>query len=267
MATSHWRASPVICVILIAASFLANHAVEGRPLIVQKTVIPWDLYHKTDEILGYMQQAAEIHPSLARYEMHGPIPVITLSNGSAPQPGGRGDVGDSSHRGRKRRLLVVFGEHAREIITSELAFWFTRMLLEEQSPLLQWPSFQAALAKSVPWIRAKEATAGDCAGAFDKGAAPWTRSRCLRDWAAILLSKCELKLVFIEMVGQRRKVEEGNLCVRTNARNVDLNRNWSYQWRHGRFGEEDFGGMNPFTEAESVTLRQMAEQWRPDAFM
>ena len=35
-------------------------------------------------------------------------------------------------------VLLVFGEHAREVITSELALWLARLLVGEVSELLQW---------------------------------------------------------------------------------------------------------------------------------
>ena len=41
----------------------------------------------------------------------------------------------------------MFGEHAREIITSEVGLWLARLLLQDHRKVAEWPSLHAALER------------------------------------------------------------------------------------------------------------------------
>ena len=93
--------------------------------------------------------------------------------------------------GRRLRALILFGEHAREAITSEVA------------------------------LRVASALAGEVGGGDDS----------LRSRAAALRSRVDFALMPLVNVRGRRLFEGGDFCRRGNARNVDLNRNWrTPQW-------------------------------------
>lgn len=51
---------------------------------------------------------------------------------------------------------------------------------------------------------------------------------------------------------------------RTNARGVDLNRNFGYRWGNGQPpGAADYAGSGPFSEPESRTVRRLAKRIEP----
>jgi protein MpaA len=53
--------------------------------------------------------------------------------------------------------------------------------------------------------------------------------------------------------------------VRTNARGVDLNRNFSSAWRpYGVPGDQEYSGPHPFSEAETQLARRLIRSLRPD---
>lgn len=53
--------------------------------------------------------------------------------------------------------------------------------------------------------------------------------------------------------------------VRTNARGIDLNRNFSSAWRpYGAPGDPEYSGPHPFSEAETRLARRLIRRLRPD---
>ncbi|CAK0900617.1 unnamed protein product, partial [Prorocentrum cordatum] len=68
----------------------------------------------------------------------------------------------------------------------------------------------------------------------------------------------------------RRQVESGAWCKRTNEDGVDLNRNWGDQHRdavHDVPGDEMNPGPRGFSEPESQLLQALAQEERPDLFV
>ena len=62
---------------------------------------------------------AEEHPRWLRWErVEDSLDVATITDSEEPDDD-------------KARLLLVFGEHARGLITAELALWLARVLVEE----------------------------------------------------------------------------------------------------------------------------------------
>ena len=133
--------------------------------------------------------------------------------------------------GRRLRALILFGEHAREAITSEVA------------------------------LRVASALAGEVGGGDDS----------LRSRAAALRSRVDFALMPLVNVRGRRLFEGGDFCRRGNARNVDLNRNWRTPQWGGRETEHALHDCNPgpapFSEPESQAVAAWARTWRPDVFL
>ncbi|KVI05201.1 Peptidase M14, carboxypeptidase A [Cynara cardunculus var. scolymus] len=138
----------------------------------------------------------------------------------------RNEIEDNS----KFRILLSFGQHARELITTELALKILSILSGEQS-----------LPKRNPVLLNRT------------------------------LQNTVIKVVPIENLNGRRKVEAGELCERRNGlasfrRGVDLNRNWSVDWGKK---EEDFRpdeenpGTGPFSEPESQMMRKLSTSFEP----
>ncbi len=61
-------------------------------------------------------------------------------------------------------------------------------------------------------------------------------------------------------------VEGGRYCHRTNARHVDLNRNWASHWKSGGL-RETAPGPSAFSEGETKLVRDVVQAFRPDVFM
>ncbi len=124
-------------------------------------------------------------------------------------------------------VLLVFGEHAREVITSEVAVWLLRLLTDERSELFEWPELQAAIKRAASAAtaissRSSSSGAGDMPAAAAAAAGNW--SEVTRAWAAELLTQLELQVVPLESLDGRQALEAGALCTRKTARGVDLNR-------------------------------------------
>lgn len=133
-------------------------------------------------------------------------------------------------------VLINFGAHGRELISSEVALRLAKMLCGE----------------------APSRFAGDA-----------ERSR---ERIAELLRHVVVKFVPVQVPSARRLAEVGGgSCKqrRLNARGVDVNRNWDVQWTAGDGGEgsSQYRGPRPFSEPETRALARYAEEWRPDVFV
>jgi hypothetical protein len=48
----------------------------------------------------------------------------------------------------RKQVLFVFGEHAREVITSEVGLWFGRLLVKDsKTNVAAWPELHSGLAR------------------------------------------------------------------------------------------------------------------------
>ncbi len=74
------------------------------------------LYHSTDDILGSFTMLSTLYPERIKYDKSGPFSTVTY--------------GDSKFGETRKRAkaLFVFGEHSRELITSEVAYWLGHAL-------------------------------------------------------------------------------------------------------------------------------------------
>ncbi|KAL0438275.1 UNVERIFIED_CONTAM: hypothetical protein Slati_2310500 [Sesamum latifolium] len=137
------------------------------------------------------------------------------------------DVTPINHDLYHTRFLVfqTFGQHARELITTELALRLLSILSEEQ--------FLPNVDRS-------------------------TLNRTL--------DRLIIKVVPVENLNGRKRVEDGELCERRNGRGVDLNRNWSVDWGKK---EKDYDpyeenpGPAPFSEPESQIMRKLSVSFEP----
>jgi len=133
-------------------------------------------------------------------------------------------------------VLLHFGVHGRELITSEVALRLAHILCGER------PSTFAGDAE---------------------------RSRQL---IAEMLGRVIIKMVPVQVPSARRLAEVGRgTCKqrRLNAHGVDVNRNWDVLWSAGDAGEgsSQFRGQRPFSEPETRSLARFAEEWKPDVFV
>mmetsp|Transcript_31588 Transcript_31588/g.61033 ORF Transcript_31588/g.61033 Transcript_31588/m.61033 type:complete len:379 (+) Transcript_31588:1-1137(+) len=84
--------------------------------------------------------------------------------------------------------------------------------------------------------------------------------------AKSLLMKATIRMVPIVNHDGRKLVESGDFCHRTNAHNVDLNRNWDEHWQYS-MAAETYPGEQPFSETETQILKKDAEEYKPNVFL
>lgn len=193
--------------------------------------IPWELYHKTSQLVQSFQTAAKSFPAVVRYQdIPDPnsdlsLPVLTVTDHSSGESG-------------KEVILVVAGEHARELITSEVVYWLVQVLSAQDSEFAAWP--------------AAAQMAGD-RKAIGLGGAT------LHEWVASLLKTCVFKIIPVANMEGREAVEQGNLCLRATPSGVDLNRNWPVAWQQQALTTEEYGGKEPLSEPQARIIKFVAE--------
>ena len=163
--------------------------------------------------------------------------VVTVepSLGVDPDPGSASSAPPVSGID-KTRVLYNYGEHGRELITVEVA-------LELLRAFALGPDHVASLASP---------TAG-------------TREQTR---AAYLSSV--FKIVPMENVNGRAKVEAGDWCERKNGRGVDCNRNWAVDWgvkAPDYDPYEEYPGTAPFSEPEAFMLKSLLDDFRPHVWV
>ncbi|GBF89660.1 metallocarboxypeptidase A [Raphidocelis subcapitata] len=141
---------------------------------------------------------------------------------------------DSGGHTDKVRLLLDFGEHGREYITSELALRLLRVLANGT---------------------ALEAAAGGA-----------RRAARLRH----ILDACVFKIIPMENTRGRELVERGQLCERKNGRGVDTNRNWDVDWGKKEKDydpSEEYPGRAPHSEPEVKIILSEAQSLQPHVWV
>lgn len=180
----------------------------------------YKIYHRMDSLLAEVDALVSRHPSIMRdalleSEVGGystSMRVVTISpDGSF----------EDSH---KLRVLLNFGEHARELVSSELALQFLSMLAGERNGSNILPRLEHTVIKVIP----------------------------------------------MENVHGRVKVEAGDLCERKNGRGVDTNRNWEVDWGKKEKDydpNEEYPGTAPFSEPETRILKQLVKEFDPHVWV
>lgn len=75
-------------------------------------------------------------------------------------------------------------------------------------------------------------------------------------------------LIFTNIgVNSRKLVEKGRYCLRVNQNGVDLNRNWKDHWTSQHSEPEVSPGKAPFSQDETIILRDASKAFRPDLFL
>lgn len=128
--------------------------------------------------------------------------------------------------GGPRRVAFLFGEHSRELISAETALQMVKYLCHKES-------------KATPAVKER---------------------------IKAVLAKYRF-LIFPNVNPDGRAfVERGRYCHRTNARFVDLNRNWAIHWKPGG-PRETAPGAFAFSEPETKLVRDVVAEFAPHVFM
>lgn len=162
--------------------------------------LDWGMYTRMETLLGKVREIVAANPGTMKLE------VVTASGdqeGFAPGKQGYSTEvlvvtvevgGAAADPAAKARVLANYGEHAREVITSEIALRLLTTLASEDG--------------------IKAAMGGGAAG----------------DQAVAALKNTVLKIIPMEATHSRKMVEAGDVCRRVNGRGVDPNRNWDWDW-------------------------------------
>merc|ERR1719217_1227439 len=121
--------------------------------------------------------------------------------------------------------FLLFGEHARELISPESGFHFIKTLCGETD---------------------------------------------LKEKAEQVLQDSEFRIVVNGNPHSRKKVEQGEFCLRVNENGVDLNRNWDEKWQPAQPMAESSDtnpGSAPFSEPETQVFKQLVSEYQPTNFL
>lgn len=195
-------------------------------LIAADTHIDISYFHKTDAIISELEAltAKCSWMSLERIrdatDSNFELPVVTIHKGPEQAATPTKDV---------KKILLNFGCHGRELISSEIALRLAQTLCSEtdtqfglkMAPLLEKISWKIVPVQNMAARRQAEVQKGTCTS--------------------------------------RRK----------NARNVDLNRNWNISWANGESetASETYHGPAPFSEPETRIVAGLGSQMTPDVFV
>lgn len=131
----------------------------------------------------------------------------------------------------KNKFFILFGEHARELISPESALHFIKSLCGQTE-----------------------------------------LSNAEKEKIEKTLSNSEFKIVVNGNPNSRRKVEDGDFCLRVNGQGVDLNRNWDEKWipadETDSFAPADTNpGPKAFSEPETNIFKDAVSEYQPTSFL
>jgi len=120
--------------------------------------------------------------------------------------------------------FLLYGEHARELISPESGLNFIKTLCGETA---------------------------------------------LKDRAAQILKDSEFQIVVNGNPDSRKRVEQGDFCLRVNPNGVDLNRNWDEEWQpNAPMDPVDTNpGSSPFSEPETQVFKDLVSTYKPTNFL
>mmetsp|Transcript_21250 Transcript_21250/g.41589 ORF Transcript_21250/g.41589 Transcript_21250/m.41589 type:complete len:426 (+) Transcript_21250:73-1350(+) len=85
---------------------------------------------------------------------------------------------------------------------------------------------------------------------------------------ADIFRHAEFALVLNGNPRSRRKVEQGDWCLRANPNGVDLNRNWDIAWSgSGSSSQQTYAGSKPFSEPETQIMKNLLMEFMPTTFL
>lgn len=192
---------------------------------LSKVKMQYPFYHTTDEIRSEVVRLSKKCPHLnmtTLKDSNVDIDVITVRKASATPV---------------NKVFLLFGEHARELISPESGLYFLRALCGDVA--LNVPAQAGLLEGSSPLSLAEQ-----------------------------VLEDSEFQIILNANPGSRRKVEAGDYCLRMNPNGVDINRNWDERWqKDAATSAETNPGAKPFSEPESRIVKKAVTDFAPTTFL
>ena len=179
-----------------------------------------------------------------------PIPLYTLTSSHS-----------LSHLSTpKLRLLLNFGEHGRELITSETALTYLRFV----DRLSRQTEREQRRAAGAP-----EREEGVAEDEFEYARYAEDENDVSDEFLRYLTRNSAATVLPLLNRWGHERVEAGEECSRKNARGVDLNRNWDFLWAQTAKAPQDetYAGPMPFSEEESRCLRDVAVALQPHVYV
>lgn len=223
MVPTVWLKGCLAFVVFLGSEGVRRHSVRGSKAnsTTKSNALlgMYPFFHTTDEIHQEVKQLVTNCPGMSfRTESKGSL----LSAGSTDI-----DVITFKSKSSKphNRMFVLFGEHARELISPETGLHFIKTLC----------------GKTDLASRAQDA-----------------------------LADTEFQIVVNGNPRSRRKVEQGEYCLRVNPSGVDLNRNWDEAWdpKPSEINAADTNpGPAPFSEPETQIFKKLVTDFDPTVFL
>ena len=227
----------LVCLVLLCVTVL----------VIARTTADFTLYHTAEQLLSQAASIREHNPNYVSSTSCAALPDLPVYTLSSPHA--------FSHIGTdKLRLLLNFGEHGRELITSEVALTLLRFV--DSRSRAKEREQKAAAAEQ--YARVEHDSSDD----------PYEYERHIDEtdadlsdaYLAYLLRNTHTTVVPLLNVWGHQRVEAGEVCSRKNSRGVDLNRNYDFLHANNQQPphDETYAGSAPFTEPESQCIAQLA---------
>lgn len=162
---------------------------------------------------------------------------------------------------KRPKLLLSFGEHAREFVTVESFFHLLEYILAGVKSADQ---DCAVMASQV----GEDGLPVDASDGVRLVHSPGYRAR----WSRFVLDHVDLHLLGVTNPDGRMHIEAGeangkaDYCWRNTGRGVDLNRNGAWEFdgpgSSSRPGHEEYHGAAPFSETETRFIRDLQEEYK-----
>lgn len=230
-------------------------AAQAGDSYVSRTTLP-SFYHTSDQLNAELDRLTKKCPGWSRE---------TRRDHSLPE--GRGPELDvvriklpiSTPEGGGHRVAMVFGEHARELITVETSLHFMRALCGEIDAMT---GLSSLMQKNI-------GDSGD--GSSSESDGDTSHSRTSPSSISSLLGQSTSELLIFPNANpvSRRVVEQGDFCERLNPHGVDLNRNWDAHWieQDVSISHDAPSGSKPFSEPESRIIRDTLAEYKPSFYL
>ena len=207
------------------------------------------LYHTADSLLSLISAIATRNPTLITPSHCPSTPAIPLYTLTLPPS-------HSQLSTPKLSFLLNFGEHGRELITSEVALTYLRFF----DPQSRTVEVQQKVERGLP-IEADD-WGGD---EFEYVRYKEDENDLSDEYLRWLMRNTVVTVIPLLNVWGHQQIEKGQECSRKNEGGVDLNRNWDFMWDHNQKAayDETYQGPSAFSEAESRCVRDVGLKVRP----
>ena len=218
----------------------------------------FSLYHPTDALLSQLSSIAAHNPTHLTQSSCPSTPTIPLYTLTSPSP-------LSQLSSPKLRLLLNFGEHGRELITSEVALTFLSLFdLTTTTNPTPTPSPIPSSPDPFEYARIPPSSPPSSSSLSSPPPSPLS-PELLRH----LTRNTRTTVIPLLNEWGRRQVEAGHACSRKNRNGVDLNRNYDFLFDSNRRppADETYQGVAAFSEEESRCVRDVAVREMVDVYV